>query len=138
MHSHPKHTIHRGHIHHGWNNAFKPVLTAAPGDTIHFETKDASSGQLSKSSTAAELAKLDLAFVNPVTGPVTDHFDKKGYEVTTGIGPDLMTGARTAVSEMVELLSRRYGYEPIDAYMLCLSLIHISEPTRLLSISYAV
>jgi acetamidase/formamidase len=52
-------------------------------------------------------------------GPVTNHFDKKGYEVTTGIGPDLMAGARMAVSEMVELLSRRFGYSAIDAYMLC-------------------
>ena len=52
-------------------------------------------------------------------GPITDHFDKKGYEVTTGIGPDLMTGARTAVSEMIDLLSKRYGYSAIDAYMLC-------------------
>jgi hypothetical protein len=51
---------------------------------------------------------------------VTNHFDKKGYEVTTGIGPDLMVCARTAVSEMVELLSRRFGYSPIDAYMLCM------------------
>jgi acetamidase/formamidase len=50
---------------------------------------------------------------------VTNHFDRKGYEVTTGIGPDLMAGARMAVSEMIELLARRYGYEPIDAYMLC-------------------
>src|SRR5579862_3331269 len=52
-------------------------------------------------------------------GPVTDHFDKKGYEVTTGIGPDLMTGAKTAVSEMIDLLSKRFGYDPLDAYMLC-------------------
>jgi acetamidase/formamidase len=52
-------------------------------------------------------------------GPVTHHLDKNGYEVTTGIGPDLMAGARAAVSEMVELLARRYGYAPIDAYMLC-------------------
>ncbi|MBV8413038.1 MAG: acetamidase/formamidase family protein, partial [Alphaproteobacteria bacterium] len=70
MHSHANHTIHRGHTHHGWNNAFPPVLKIAPGETIHFETKDASSGQLSKTSTAADLKKLDLAFVNPVTGPV--------------------------------------------------------------------
>jgi acetamidase/formamidase len=56
-------------------------------------------------------------YVTP--GPVTSHFDKMGYEVTTGIGPDLMGCARTAVSEMVELLSRRFGYSPIDAYMLC-------------------
>jgi acetamidase/formamidase len=52
-------------------------------------------------------------------GPVTEHFDRKGYEVTTGIGPDLMAGARMAVAEMVELLSKRHGYAPIDAYMLC-------------------
>src|SRR5258708_26461763 len=70
MHSHAKHTIHREHIHHGWNNAFKPVLKIAPGETIHFETKDASSGQLSRTSTAADVAKLDLAFVNPPTVPV--------------------------------------------------------------------
>ncbi|MDM0051265.1 acetamidase/formamidase family protein [Variovorax sp. J22R115] len=278
------HTIHKDHIHHGWNNAFPPCLTIAPGETVQFETVDASSGQLSRTSTAADLAKLDLAHVNPVTGPVyvdgakpgdalkvtvlslrpsgwgwtgnipgfgllTDqfpdarlhhwnydpglkpamygpggrvplrpftgtigvapaepglhsiipprnvggnmdardiaegtelylpievdgaifsvgdthaaqgdgevcgtaiessidvalkfelvkdarlrspryvtpgpvsrHFDTKGYEVTTGIGPDLMAGARMAVSEMIELLSRRYGYEPVDAYMLC-------------------
>ena len=279
-----KHTIHKDHIHHGWDNSLKPRLTIAPGETVQFETLDASSGQLSRTSTAADLKKLDLAFVNPVTGPVfidgaqpgdalkvtvlgfqpsgwgwtgnipgfglladqfpeahlhhwnyekslapamygpggrvplrpfpgtigvapaapglhsiipprnvggnmdardiaegvelylpievtgalfsvgdthaaqgdgevcgtaiespidvalkldlvkganlrmpryttlgpvTNHFDKKGYEVTTGIGPDLMAGARMAVSEMVELLSRRFGYSAIDAYMLC-------------------
>ena len=53
------------------------------------------------------------------SGPVSRHLDTAGYEVTTGIGPDLMVCARTAVSEMVELLSRRFGYSAIDAYMLC-------------------
>jgi acetamidase/formamidase len=52
-------------------------------------------------------------------GPVTRHLDAKGYEVTTGIGPDLMSGARDAVSGMIELLSRRHGMAPVDAYMLC-------------------
>ena len=41
-----------------------------PGETVEFETLDASSGQLSPNSTAADLAKLDLGRVNPVTGPV--------------------------------------------------------------------
>ena len=279
------HTIHKAHIHHGWDNSFAPRLTIAPGESVLFETLDASSGQLLPTSTAADLKKLDLGRVNPVTGPVyidgaqpgdalkvtllsfrpsgwgwtgnipgfglladqfpearlhhwnydagtmapamygpggrvplkpftgtigvapaapglhsiipprnvggnmdardiaegselwlpievagalfsvgdthaaqgdgevcgtaiespidvalkfdlvkgaklrtpryvtpgpvAGHFDKKGYEVTTGIGPDLMAGARMAVSEMVELLSRRYNYSPIDAYMLC-------------------
>jgi acetamidase/formamidase len=51
-------------------------------------------------------------------GPVTRHLDAKGYEVTTGIGADLMEGARHAVADMVELLSARYGLNPVDAYML--------------------
>ncbi len=51
-------------------------------------------------------------------GPVTRHLDAKGYEVTTGVGPDLMTGARQAVADMVELLAARYGLNPVDAYML--------------------
>ena len=52
-------------------------------------------------------------------GPVTRHLDGKGYEVTTGIAPDLMEGARSAVAQMIDLLSGRYGLPPVDAYMLC-------------------
>ena len=69
--------------------------------------------------------KLDLVkdarlktprFTTP--GPVTRHLDAKGYEVTTGVGPDLMEGARAAVADMIELLAARYNIAPIDAYML--------------------
>ncbi|MDX8453521.1 acetamidase/formamidase family protein [Mesorhizobium sp. VK9D] len=69
--------------------------------------------------------KLDLVkdarlktprFTTP--GPVTRHLDAKGYEVTTGIGPDLITGAKEAVSQMVDLLSASYKLDPVDAYML--------------------
>ena len=42
-------------------------------------------------------------------GPVTRHLDAKGYEVTTGIGPDLMQAARMAVAEMVEHLTATRG-----------------------------
>ena len=52
-------------------------------------------------------------------GPVTRHLDAKGYEVTTGIGPDLMDAARAAVRSMVELLARERGMPAIDAYLLC-------------------
>ena len=52
-------------------------------------------------------------------GPVTRHLDSKGYEVTTGVGPELMEGAKAAVAQMVELLSARFGLDPVDAYMLC-------------------
>ncbi|MBD3664106.1 acetamidase/formamidase family protein [Sulfitobacter sp. TSTF-M16] len=51
-------------------------------------------------------------------GPVTTHLDSKGYDVTTGIGPDLMSGARDAVAGMIDLLTARHGMSPADAYML--------------------
>jgi acetamidase/formamidase len=285
MHTHVDHTIHRKQGHYGWDNSFPPVLTAAPGAVIEFQCRDASAGQFSRETTAAQVPKLDLAFVNPVTGPiyvdgaapgdvlkvtvlafkpsgwgwtanipgfglladqfpepaihhwdydpagrvpamfgpggkvplrpmagtigvapaapghhsivpprrvggnmdvrdiaegaelylpvevkgalfsvgdmhatqgdgevcgtaietamdialrlelikgvalafpryttpgpVSRHFDASGYEVTTGIGPDLMQGAKQAVTGMIELLSRRHGMKPVEAYMLC-------------------
>jgi acetamidase/formamidase len=284
MHSNVR-TIHSAHHHFGWDRSIPPVLTITPGTTVEFECPDASGGQLSAKSTVADVAKLDFAKVNPVTGPVfvdgakpgdalkvtihefkpsgfgwtanipgfglladqfkdaalhiwsydktslkpaafaamghvplkpfagtiglapaepghhsvvpprrvggnmdirdlsagtvlylpievdgalfsvgdthaaqgdgevcgtaiespmstvlsfdvekganlkTPHFvtstpvsrhlDGKGYEVTTGIGPDLMEGARTAVMQMIDLLSARRGMKPVDAYMLC-------------------
>jgi acetamidase/formamidase len=51
-------------------------------------------------------------------GPVARHLDAKGYEVTTGIGPDLMAGARAAVGGMIDLLSARYKMSAVEAYML--------------------
>jgi acetamidase/formamidase len=52
-------------------------------------------------------------------GPVARHLDGKGYEVTTGIGPDLMQAARSAVMNMIDLLSGRHGMQPVEAYLLC-------------------
>ncbi|MFE0757941.1 acetamidase/formamidase family protein [Inquilinus sp. NPDC058860] len=283
MSSNHTHTIHGAHHHFGWNRAFPPVATVAPGTTLEFDCLDAAGGQLSAASTVADVATLDFGKVNPVTGPilvdgaepgdalkitldhyapsgfgwtanipgfglladqfkdpalhlwryqadtpalfstlakvplkpfagtigvapaepglhsvvpprrvggnldirdlaagatlwlpvevagalfsigdthaaqgdgevcgtaiespmkvtltldlvkganlrmprfttpgpVTRHLDAKGYEVTTGIGPDLMEGARMAVAEMVELLCRTRGMAAVDAYMLC-------------------
>lgn len=51
-------------------------------------------------------------------GPVTRHLDAKGYEVTTGIGPDLMAASRDAVAGMVDLLCATRGMAAVEAYML--------------------
>ena len=63
-------TIHGDHLHLGWDNSIPPVLTIAPGDTVEFDVVDASGGQLSAESSVADVAALDFAKVNPVTGPV--------------------------------------------------------------------
>jgi acetamidase/formamidase len=52
-------------------------------------------------------------------GPVSRHLDEKGYDVTTGVGPDLFTGARAAVSGMIDLLTKRHNISAVQAYMLC-------------------
>ncbi len=52
-------------------------------------------------------------------GPVTRHIDAKGYRVTTGIGPDLMTAARDAVRYMVDWLASANAMSAEDAYLLC-------------------
>jgi acetamidase/formamidase len=49
---------------------------------------------------------------------VTRHLDGAGYEVTTGVGPDLMTGARESVMRMIDLLAAEHGLSPVDAYLL--------------------
>ena len=70
--------------------------------------------------------KLDLVkgadirfprFVTP--GPVSRHFDEKGYIVTTGVGPDLMESARNAVGDMVDHIASNFGMKDAEAYMLC-------------------
>ncbi|WP_330702911.1 acetamidase/formamidase family protein [Novosphingobium resinovorum] len=51
--------------------------------------------------------------------PVTRHIDSMGYEVATGIGPDLMEASRNAVRGMIERLTRLHKIRPEEAYMLC-------------------
>jgi acetamidase/formamidase len=66
------------------------------------------------------LKQTPLAFPRFRTaGPVTRHLDAKGYEVTTGIGPDLMEAARASVRSMIDLLGRQHGLPAVDAYLLC-------------------
>ena len=50
-------------------------------------------------------------------GPVTRHFDEKGYKATTGIGEDLMQTAKDAVSRTVDWISTTTGISALDAYI---------------------
>src|SRR5882757_923647 len=63
-------TIHGHHHHFGWDNSFVPAERVAPGSTIEFQCLDAGGGQLQADSTVADVARLDFARVNPVTGPI--------------------------------------------------------------------
>ena len=64
------HTIHRRSHNFGWSRDFTPALVCKPGETIHFECLDAGNGHFGPEATAADVATLDFAKVNPVSGPV--------------------------------------------------------------------
>ncbi len=52
-------------------------------------------------------------------GALTPRVDAAGHQGAMGIAPDLMEGARTAVSAMVDWIVAEHGLSPEDAYMLC-------------------
>jgi formamidase len=56
--------------HNRWHEAIPPALEVDPGDIVVLETRDAFDGQLSPDSTAADVARLNLNPVHPLTGPV--------------------------------------------------------------------
>jgi formamidase len=55
-----------------------PVATAAPGDHIVFETRDALDSDLTLDSNADDVAALDLSGVHPMTGPVAIEGAERG------------------------------------------------------------
>jgi acetamidase/formamidase len=53
-----------------WDNALPPRLTIAPGDTVVFETLEASANQITPQSTSADMAALSFDPIHPLNGPV--------------------------------------------------------------------
>lgn len=54
-----------------------------------------------------------------VPGQLVRHGVERGYQATTGIGPDLMEAARDAVRGMIAHLGRTRDLSPLEAYVLC-------------------
>ena len=84
---HPaSHSIHRHQHHFGWDNAIPPILTVAPGDTVRVDCLDSSDGQLTPTSTVADVAALDFGRINPVVGPIRIDGAEPGDAVKVTIG----------------------------------------------------
>ncbi len=56
--------------HWTWNRNQPAEIHVSPGDTVVVEIANASGGQLTRESTAQDVAALDFTRVNPVTGPI--------------------------------------------------------------------
>ncbi|AAY81445.1 acetamidase/formamidase family protein [Sulfolobus acidocaldarius] len=64
-----QYTIH-AITHNKWDNSLQPVLKVSDGDVITLETKEASDGQVTPSSSVQDLLKLDFSRIHPLTGPI--------------------------------------------------------------------
>jgi len=53
-----------------WDNSYPPRVTIKPGDTVIFETLEASANQITPTSTHDALKTLSFDLIHPLTGPV--------------------------------------------------------------------
>ena len=56
--------------HNRWHPDIPPVVRVDPGDTVVMETRDALDGAITPGTTVADLHRVDLDLVHPLTGPV--------------------------------------------------------------------
>ena len=56
--------------HNRWHPGIPPIVRADPGDRVILPTRDAFDGQVTPATTAAEVGRLNLNVVHPLTGPV--------------------------------------------------------------------
>jgi acetamidase/formamidase len=78
--------VRRDQNHLAWDPAIEPVASVGSGEVIEFDCLDASNGQLTAESTTDDLATLDFARVDQVTGPV----DVVGAEPGDSLQIDLL------------------------------------------------
>src|SRR5215471_7220917 len=56
--------------HNRWHPEIPPLVRLNPGEVIGLETRDGVDGQLKPTSTAAEVGRVNLQVVHPLTGPI--------------------------------------------------------------------
>jgi len=65
-----EHRIGLDKYHYKWDNSLPPAVTIAPGDVVHCETNEVTSGQLNPGDPASKLGALDFDRLYPLAGPV--------------------------------------------------------------------
>jgi acetamidase/formamidase len=78
MSANPAIHVARDRFHLAWDPAIPPIETVGDGDEVEFDLLDASNGQLTATSTAADIATLDFAGLDQVNGPIAVDGAKAG------------------------------------------------------------
>src|SRR5699024_7151790 len=58
------------HAHYGWDNSLSPITEVSSGQTVNYEIIEASGGQFTRYSSKEDVANINFAKVNPVSGPI--------------------------------------------------------------------
>jgi acetamidase/formamidase len=74
-----------------WDNSLEPAAVVAPGDVIELTMREASGGQIDRTSEAQALGRLDFSALNPCTGPVYVTGAEPGDDLVVTI-EDIATG----------------------------------------------
>src|SRR2546430_13661653 len=69
--------------------------------------------------TIIEAARAIVPAADPTGFGLTREMLAKGFYHTTGVGPDLMANAKSAVRAMIDWLVRDHGLSLPEAYALC-------------------
>ncbi len=73
-----EHVLPAERVHYRWDNSLPPVLDVEPGDIVVCDLQEVSGGQITPTSTAADLARLNMDRVYPLVGPVFVHGARPG------------------------------------------------------------
>lgn len=57
-------------VHYVWDQELEPALTVEPGDTVVYQTREVSDGQITPDSTVEALDTLNWDLLYPLAGPV--------------------------------------------------------------------
>ncbi len=57
-------------VHYTWDRDLEPVIRISPGDTVSYELREVSDGQIGPTSTPEALRRIDWSRVYPLAGPV--------------------------------------------------------------------
>jgi acetamidase/formamidase len=112
------HRVSSDHIHTYWSNALEPALTVQPGETVVFETLEASYGHVARNVHELAQPGLDPALIEIIAAdayPQRHHPDRDpsirgGHALT---GPVAIKGAEpddTLVVEIVDITPASWGY----------------------------
>jgi acetamidase/formamidase len=65
-----EHVLDKSKIHHKWDNSLSPAIEIEPGDIVHCETDEVTSGQVTPGCSADVFNNLNFDLLYPLAGPI--------------------------------------------------------------------